>query len=87
MPVLAVQGFKMMRADLSKFLVANGLPLVHYNMEEPLMSIGEGVTAKEEEEVVTVTVLRSMGIDCKIKFIIPWVERLDPSPWVYVCHN
>ena len=86
MPIFAVQGFKMMRADLSKFLVANGLPCTHDTEIEPLNPMTEGVSPDEEAEITTV--FRRMGIDCKIKIVVPWIDRdNDPSPWVYVCHN
>jgi hypothetical protein len=87
MPVLAVQGFRMLCADLTKFLVDNGLPIVHATSgAKPLCDTYGGVSADEEEEIVEI--FRRKGIDCRIKIIIPWADRgYDLSPWVFVCFH
>ena len=88
MPVLAVQGFRMLRNDLSKFLVDNGLSNVWHTDSEPLKGDDDGVSEEEEEEIVTV--FRKKGIDCNLKIVLPWVDDdwdFDPSTWVFVCFH
>ncbi|RDL30127.1 uncharacterized protein BP5553_10405 [Venustampulla echinocandica] len=88
MPVLAVQGFRMLCDDLSNFLIGNGLSNVFDTDMEPLRGYDDGVSADEEEEIVTV--FRRKGIDCNLKIVLPWVDvdwTFDPSTWVFVCFH
>ena len=88
MPVLAVQGFRMLRNDLSQFLVRNGLSNVWDTDAEPLVANDDGVSAEEEEEIITV--FRQKGIDCNLKIVLPWPNLdwdFDPSIWVFVCFH
>ena len=75
----------MPRDELRKFLISNGLRTSQYTSLEPLMGCDDGAPEEEEKEIITV--LRRKGIDCNLRFVLPWADTpwtYDPSAWVFI---